>query len=88
MRESCHCIHSEKHSCLLERVSGLIGFDPPWKTCKCTRVEVTIAPTATEADEGGLSDVNSWMARGAFSLLVVNVDVTEKGRVAAFLATW
>ncbi len=38
-----------------------------------------------QADEGGLSDVNSWMSRGGFSLLAVNADVTEKERVTAIL---
>lgn len=71
-----------------ERVRGLIGFDQPWKTWKCTHVEVTIAPVAMGADEGGLSDVNSWMSGGGFSLLVVNVDMTEKGSIVAFPPTW
>lgn len=37
-------------------------------------------------DEGVLSDVNWWMSRGDFSLLVVSVGVTEKERVRVILA--
>lgn len=58
----------------------MIGLDQPWKACKCTRVELTIALKAMQADEGSLTDVNIWMFGGGdFSLLAVNVDVTEKG---------
>lgn len=42
-----------------------------------THMEV-LALKATQADEGGLSNVNSWVSGGDFSQIAVNVGVTGK----------
>lgn len=49
-----------------------------------TRAEVTIALMATRADEGGLSDVNGWMARGSFSVLVGLTEPEESHSVTSY----